>query len=183
MTWRWRYAPELAIYNGATAAITDMLDPATRSAPGPQTSYWRGERDQGCFKALGVCWWDLGAPLPDSLLGGSASGRRAPAPASGELQKSGSVIGGVLTTGNVAGGHEPLSELRGGLFGDREMRREVCSRCVPLGDTREREAVQRGHVMKTGDADALLHRIDQSGGEPQGGHRGDPAIVSHGQAS
>lgn len=24
----WRYAPELAIYNGTTAVITDMLDPA-----------------------------------------------------------------------------------------------------------------------------------------------------------
>ncbi len=28
MTSRWRYAPELAIYNGTTAAITAMLDPA-----------------------------------------------------------------------------------------------------------------------------------------------------------
>jgi RimJ/RimL family protein N-acetyltransferase len=28
VTSRWRYAPELAIYNGTTAAIADMLDPA-----------------------------------------------------------------------------------------------------------------------------------------------------------
>ena len=87
------------------------------------------------------------------------------------------MVSWVRPTFDVPRRNESLGQLCGSLLGDSEMGREVGGGRGPVGDAREREAMQRRDISKACASYLGLDRVDEAGREPENGGCDGPAVV------